>query len=176
MIQLIYHSQATEPFSQKQLTTLLTRARANNEALGITGMLIHHRGTFLQVLEGAEATVMRLLEIIAADPRHADVCELTRLKIAARNFGEWSMGFFNADTEALAETPGFADLFGRNFSRRRFTGDASIAAKLLLRFRDGKLPVAATPSGFQVAGPYAATPEVPAGVPAGQSFSAGHRD
>jgi hypothetical protein len=103
---------------------------------------VHHRGSFLQVLEGAEVTVARLFEIISGDPRHCDVTELARLKIADRHFADWSMGFFNADVETLAEMPGFTDFFGRSFSRSRFTSDPSLAAKLLLSFRDGKLATA----------------------------------
>ncbi|MBL9083847.1 MAG: BLUF domain-containing protein [Planctomycetales bacterium] len=141
MLQLIYWSRAVRPFSDKELTSLLAKARANNESLGVTGMLVHHRGEFLQVLEGPEATVLTLFETISADARHADVCELVRLNVAERGFAEWSMGFFNADRQALAKTPGFADFFGAGFSRPRFAADPSLAARLLKHFRSGTLAV-----------------------------------
>jgi hypothetical protein len=57
MTEIIYASAQTQPFSSAQLTELLAKARRNNQALHVSGLLLYHRGSFLQVLEGDEAVV-----------------------------------------------------------------------------------------------------------------------
>ena len=46
LVHCIYASSATRPFSFDQLVELLAVARRNNAALGVTGMLLHDRGSF----------------------------------------------------------------------------------------------------------------------------------
>ena len=117
MLQLIYASTATSPFSAEQLRTLLTRARATNTALEVSGMLLHVDGSFLQVLEGADDVVRSLYTKISSDPRHARVLKLLARDVETRNFADWSMGFFDASgrsssTLGYRATSGFADLLG----------------------------------------------------------------
>ena len=52
LTQLIYVSKATRALDKEELTTLLGKIRPNNSRLGITGILLHDSGSFLQVLEG----------------------------------------------------------------------------------------------------------------------------
>jgi len=139
MLQLVYLSTATTPFSSQALGELLRKSRENNERLGITGMLVHHHGLFLQVLEGPARDVRDLFDRISADPRHRGIDRLTEIDVVRPAFGEWSMGFFNADVNDMSTVPGFADMFGPTFSRREFAGNPSTACKLLLSFRDGRL-------------------------------------
>ena len=64
MFQLVYLSSASQPFSEDDLVALLTQARQNNTAHGLTGMLLYKDGNFMQVLEGDEAEVRRLFHTI----------------------------------------------------------------------------------------------------------------
>ncbi|MBA3273301.1 MAG: BLUF domain-containing protein [Chthoniobacterales bacterium] len=67
---LVYASIANEDFSPEQLIDLLATSRRNNDASGITGMLLYKDRRFLQVLEGSEAAVRATYARIKRDPRH----------------------------------------------------------------------------------------------------------
>lgn len=117
MIQLVYCSHATRPFSSEQLVTLLLRARQQNTAAAVTGMLLHVDGAFLQVLEGEADVVHKLFLSIAADHRHHRILLLLIREIAARTFPDWSMGFFDASGRGVSlpgyrRDAGFTDLVG----------------------------------------------------------------
>ena len=131
--QLVYTSVATAPFSPDALRTLLNRARANNTAAGVSGMLLHVDGTFLQVLEGSDDTVHKLYTDIGKDPRHNRVLMLLTREIGERNFPDWSMGFFDASGTGTSlpgyrRTAGFTDL----------VGDTSTIVRVVSDFRTGR--------------------------------------
>lgn len=133
--QLIYNSAATKPLNEVELARLLLGARRRNEALGVTGMLLYHEGSFLQVLEGEEKTLDPLFERIGGDPRHRRVTVLLRRGIEARQFGAWSMGF--VDVRGVADgLPGYSDYL----KTRDDPGRAgTLAAKILEQFCEGQL-------------------------------------
>lgn len=97
MIQLVYESTATRGFEQSDLIEILSKAQTRNPNDGITGLLLYHEGTFLQVLEGDEEDVLRCFERISADPRHEDVWELARVETNERAFNLWSVGMAGID-------------------------------------------------------------------------------
>ena len=135
MDQVVYSSAAAEPFSEARLTELLARARTNNERLGVSGMLLYHEGSFLQVLEGEAAVLAALFGVISADKRHHRVVALLKRKVDARHFGDWRMGFVS--TKHLpAHLPGYSDYL-------RLRGDpvagANAALQLMAGFREGRL-------------------------------------
>ena len=115
---LLYTSSARlEPGPQtidKQLCRLAGEAALLNEEAGITGVLVYVEEQFIQVLEGAEADVVSLYEIIVTDPRHTEVEKVSRRIVGERGFGEWRMGHLprglviNAGRDALrvSRTPG----------------------------------------------------------------------
>lgn len=94
---LLYASRATRAFDDADLLALLRRARAVNERRGVTGMLLHARGRFMQVLEGERATVLDLLGAIRQDPRHEGLVVTQVEALGTRRFGDWTMGFVHAD-------------------------------------------------------------------------------
>lgn len=135
MIQLIYASAATVPFSDNELKQLLTIARANNESLGVSGMLVFHESSFLQVLEGEDDVVLSLYAKIEKDERHDNIKLLLRSSIEERSFGEWKMGFYDASRSMHRPDAGFVDFFqkGCGFD----DSDADRAKAVLMQFRDG---------------------------------------
>ena len=137
MIQLIYSSRATRPFTLRELDELLAISRRNNRRLGVTGMLLHDRGGFLQVLEGNRAVVTRLFEKIARDPRHDDIRMLVTMDIEGRQFGEWSMGFYDGDRDPSSHPVGFKEVFGPEVAMSEIS--PGTATRLLLSFREGTL-------------------------------------
>lgn len=135
MHQVLYSSAAVAPFSDAELTQLLTVARVNNGRLGVTGMLLYHEGSFLQVLEGDEHVLETLYAKIARDKRHHRVVSLLRRPVDTRHFGQWQMGF--ASMNVLPKSiPGYSDYL-------RLRGDpiegGNAATRLLAAFRDGRL-------------------------------------
>lgn len=101
MHHLMYASYAKQDFSDDDLTELLIKARINNSKLGITGMLIHRAGNFIQVLEGEEDAVKGLYETIKADKRHAGEIIISEGEINERQFEKWAMDFRNYSKNAL---------------------------------------------------------------------------
>jgi hypothetical protein len=75
----------------RELPAILSVAIPNNRALGVTGILIAHRGWFLQALEGEETTVRSLYGDICADPRHRSEIIIGQGDQVARRFGRWTM-------------------------------------------------------------------------------------
>lgn len=89
--QLVYCSSAKEVFSREQLLELARKANQFNQTVGVTGMLLHYDGSFIQVLEGEESEVLSLYEKIARDKRHTNAIIVYRKTIPEREFSEWGM-------------------------------------------------------------------------------------
>ena len=87
---VIYISKPTH-FDHLVLEDILTKSRANNPAIGVTGNLIYHSDLFLQLLEGPHLEVNRLYETILADNRHTDIVKLRDETFNRRLFASWAM-------------------------------------------------------------------------------------
>ena len=134
VFQLVYVSAATRELSDKELVQLLEKARRRNSDRGVTGMLIFHEGSFIQVLEGEEDTVQQIYNTIGGDPRHDKKRVLFRGHVEERAFGEWTMGFFRA--RGLEDLDGLNDFLPRGF-REELENDPGMARRALLAFRKG---------------------------------------
>ncbi len=97
MIRLLYCSQATPGVSDDQIQNILLVARRNNKALGITGVLVHGGGMFMQVLEGPEQAVLRLYVKILDVRRHRGSRIIYNTPAKEQVFKDWSMGVINSD-------------------------------------------------------------------------------
>ncbi|MCG6942075.1 MAG: BLUF domain-containing protein [Thiohalocapsa sp.] len=91
--QLCYTSTAITEMQRQDLVDLLTVSRRNNARLGITGLLLYSSDRFIQLLEGDEAQVRKLYELIRRDKRHRDVTLVSEEHVEARECPDWSMGF-----------------------------------------------------------------------------------
>ena len=92
MIRLLYISKASTSISDEQVQDILMSARRNNPANGITGVLIHGGGLFMQVLEGPEQKLLRQYVKILDDRRHDDARIIHISPVHSRIFEQWSMG------------------------------------------------------------------------------------
>ncbi|MFW7380844.1 MAG: BLUF domain-containing protein [Oligoflexus sp.] len=95
MVHLAYVSQATHPFSEKELFELIDRSQMNNKKANITGILVYNSGHFLQLLEGDEKLVSQLGETIAKDPRHKDMTIFFQASTPEIIFRDWYMAYKN---------------------------------------------------------------------------------
>lgn len=103
MIRLLYVSSTDRNLENGTVENILSTSRENNAKLGITGILLHIDGGFMQVLEGEKLSVERLYSRIETDRRHWDTqVLLTRNEPPV--FKEWSMGF--KSISPLGETAG----------------------------------------------------------------------
>lgn len=101
--QIVYSSRQVFPFEGLGLVSLLAEARAHNARHGITGVLLHANGMFVQCLEGPSTAVAALYERIVHDPRHADIVLLQSVPLSQRHFGDGWMGCARVeDFDALA--------------------------------------------------------------------------
>ena len=67
----------------------------------MTGALLTHQDWFVQALEGDEATVRGLYELIYRDDRHERVSAVIETgTVEARVFGRWSMAMVSDDGES----------------------------------------------------------------------------
>lgn len=91
LCRLVYLSEAVKPMTPAELSALVNKSRVNNDTLGISGLLLHSSGNFMQVLEGDEMHVSSLFAHISRDSRHQYVKELLRGNAERRLFGKWGM-------------------------------------------------------------------------------------
>ena len=81
---------------------IITTSKTNNPKHGITGILLYHKGRFVQVIEGEEEDLRALMQKIEKDDRHKDLKYLVDESITERGFDQWNMDFFNlSDKENL---------------------------------------------------------------------------
>ena len=103
---IAYTSQAIGQFSKRNLLDLLHYARAFNKIDNITGILMHRKGAFLQVLEGSSEDVGDLLSRILSDPRHNKIKIILDASVDRRLFSNWTMGCADFDKPELSLIPG----------------------------------------------------------------------
>lgn len=135
LVHVVYSNEAAHGLTEDAVRQMLDRARAHNAEVRITGMLLLVDRSFFQVIEGAPATVARLYDRIALDPRHSRMVKLLHEPIERREFRDWSMGLASATAAELASLPGLNDFFSTATSLHRL-GEGN-ARKLLSAFQRG---------------------------------------
>jgi hypothetical protein len=135
MFSLTYASSAIEPFTHEQLRTLLQVSRANNDKVGVTGMLLYKGGNFLQVLEGEREAVLAVKARIDRDARHRGILLLLTSEHSGREFGNWSMAFRDLDGSESHNLPGYDEFLNTPLNDERFQRDPAASQKLLTIFK-----------------------------------------
>ncbi len=134
LIQVIYASAATTPFTPEALRILLAKSRARNSLYRVSGVLLYHEGSILQVLEGPEDAVDRILASVTKDPRHNRLRYLSRVQIAKREFENWSMGFIDLKEPGFSRPQGYLDY---RAMVRAMDQSPTHARKMLRFFQEG---------------------------------------
>jgi hypothetical protein len=107
---IIYKSKAADGIGSLCLFNILSKARANNASVGITGHLIFDGTYFTQCIEGSTEAIDRLWESLVADQRHQDIKIVSRAPIKMRRYGLWSMSFSSYKSLNGHNMPGFFPL------------------------------------------------------------------
>jgi len=101
---LTFVSAATELCTDEELVRLLDTCRRNNSKRGITGLLLYHEGSFIEIIEGPQNTIEWLfINKILHDKRHHQVIKLISGIAPHRSFPDWSMGFERVDRKCMDE-------------------------------------------------------------------------
>lgn len=111
LVSVSYVSAETDPFDDERLAALLAQSRRSNHEHDLTGMLLHRRGRFFQVLEGPQDAVDALIAKIRDDARHHDIRILLRENLDDRRFDEWTMGYEPIGVPSTPAPEGFRDTF-----------------------------------------------------------------
>lgn len=104
---MCYISAASYDFTDHQLKDLLLKSRQSNKYKGVTGMLIHYDGNFIQYIEGEKYAVADLFETIKSDTRHRSVYKIISGITRERKFKRWSMAFEKLGIRDAQKIPGF---------------------------------------------------------------------
>jgi Sensors of blue-light using FAD len=92
LVRLLYASRANATSTAADMASILQQSRDKNPAEGITGILCHSGGVYMQVLEGGRSAVNNLYNLISKDSRHRDVAILHYEEVSERGFASWTMG------------------------------------------------------------------------------------
>lgn len=87
------------------LLDICTKAKRNNPNYGITGVLFHHNGNFLQLIEGEKDELERLMSKVKKDSRHSNITRLIDEEVEGRGFADWNMDTFNLDDKKSINRP-----------------------------------------------------------------------
>jgi len=126
-------------FSQAELLALLGKSRANNEKLGITGIMLYRDGNFIQLLEGEAGDVRALYQKIKRDRRHGGVIVLLEGSVAERDFPDWSMAFRDLSLAENNSLPGFNQFINLPLNTDVFKHNSSQVRTLLNVFKRNTL-------------------------------------
>jgi hypothetical protein len=118
-----------------EVVDLLQVARACTQARDVTGLLLMREDSFFQVLEGRESDVRAIFERVCADSRHHRIEVLFEESLAAREFGDWRMGFVELDGIDVSEIEGVSDFLSRDADPRELFEHLTRSKRLMLLFR-----------------------------------------
>jgi Sensors of blue-light using FAD len=135
--QLLYRSEQAYEMDSDDMVKLLLDARAFNRENSVTGMLLHHEGQFMQLLEGDQHQVQSLYRRISEDARHRNVTLEVNAPAKDRMFPEWHMGY-----AAAPEIDGLPALAGAESERTamdtlRILAREHMSAMRLMQFLRG---------------------------------------
>lgn len=106
---ITYTSISSVALDQRALLDLLHSARGFNTIDKVTGILIHDRGRFLQVIEGPTKAIEDLVQRLERDRRHTHFEIHEDVQVETRLFPDWAMGLGELTDPTLAFLPGFLD-------------------------------------------------------------------
>ncbi|MTE25944.1 BLUF domain-containing protein [Winogradskyella ouciana] len=101
MYQLNYRSKSKNDLKLEDLEDILVTANRINLSKRITGCLIYHNGSFVQILEGGKKDVKAVYEKIKLDDRHSMVTLLWESKVTNRCFPDWNMAYHKPNNNDL---------------------------------------------------------------------------
>lgn len=97
LVSLVYISSATHLLDPDEIDLLITHAHASNTRAGITSLLMHNGGNFMQCLEGTPGQVETTFNTIRAHRAHRSVIQMLSEPIGQRQFAPWPIAFLDIE-------------------------------------------------------------------------------
>lgn len=88
---VLYLSTAAPGLPSGEVEVILAQSRRNNAADGISGLLLFNGSNFLQLIEGVDAVLGRLMRRLYTDPRHGSFVRLVDRPISRTVCVGWAM-------------------------------------------------------------------------------------
>lgn len=121
LVSFSYLSTASAPLDPDGLARLLQASQRWNSAHGLTGVLLHNGGSFMQILEGRRRDVEDTFATrIRPSPLHGQIIELFQLPLRERSFPQWSMACKHHPGEPLPDLLVHEDLQARHRALLQF--------------------------------------------------------
>ena len=98
---IAYVSSTTATLPDEELERLLVDARAFNESVSVTGVLLYNGASFFQYFEGDSAACEHVFERIIGSSRHHSIHTLCDHTGQVRYFSNWTMGFSTASNSQV---------------------------------------------------------------------------
>jgi hypothetical protein len=131
LYRIIYLSSGLKDLTSSDVKEILAKAKENNRAKNITGILLYLDKNFIQVLEGKKEEVIKLYQKISLDHRHKNVIKVIEGEIASRQFDKWDMGFIEIDSDDLKDLSEYKDFNFKNiFSKTDFIAETFLTTFL----------------------------------------------
>jgi hypothetical protein len=131
LYRIIYLSSGLKDLTSTDVKEILAKAKENNRAKNITGILLYLDKNFIQVLEGEKEEVIKLYQKISLDHRHKNVIKVIEGNIASRQFDKWDMGFIEIDSDDLKDLSEYKDFNFKNiFSKTDFIAETFLTTFL----------------------------------------------
>ena len=140
LFRMAYISAASKPFSKGRLRNLVNNSRSLNATSGITGILLHKEGHFMQLMEGSEPAVKAAFDRICRDTRHFGIIVLIKESADERHYPGQPMAFQNLDLPEQRTVPGYDEFLDTPLTGKEFASQPSRGEKLLLLFKPGSNP------------------------------------
>lgn len=135
LCRLFYISKMSPGLGKSDFEAILAKARLNNRALNITGLLVIKGDFFAQTLEGEPEKVLALYDKIKLDDRHGGVIRiLFEENVESRIFPKWEMGFRDINESG-------ANLEEIDFSDERYVKYPDELNRVFRRFVEDELHV-----------------------------------
>lgn len=99
LYRLVYTSARLKNCSEEDIEQILEISRRNNAKINVTGILIHTKDRFLQVLEGDKDVVTSLYHKIEKDDRHGGSIMRFCEPVDQRYFSGWDMAGKKVDSK-----------------------------------------------------------------------------
>jgi hypothetical protein len=94
---VIYISKATTTLRPETVQQIANSSAEKNQKADVTGLLLQIGNYFVQILEGEEQTLEKLLRKIERDDRHSELRVIYQKPIRSKTFAQWNMGYFNIE-------------------------------------------------------------------------------
>ncbi len=131
LYRIIYLSSGLNDLTSSDVKEILVKAKDNNRAKNITGVLLYLDKNFIQVLEGEKEDIIKLYQKISLDHRHKNVIKVIEGNIASRQFDKWDMGFIEIDSDDLKDLSEYKDFNFKNiFSKTDFIAETFLTTFL----------------------------------------------